>query len=273
MPPLKKGGDKLSKMGILDTESGEKQRFHPTTNPTNNIMKKTLTTLSAGLLMASAAHAATVIQILDVAAIGTYTNADAQVVTTSVTYDGATFDIVHILGVTGNVSNSNPVIHITAAGYGVGSDLAGNSDATIDAQHGDGVSFFNLAITNFNAGATSYTVGDFTGLRFVSFAGHNDANGNDNARISYIEFNGTDAAGLNISGGTGGQDRDLTALTNYNSTATGLYLDSANTNTKNRWGIASVKVAFDAPDVIPEPSSTALLLCGIGALALLRRRK
>lgn len=247
------------------------------TNLEKNIMKKTLITLSAGLLMASATQAAITLVDLDIAASGNYTNAEAQVVSTAVTYDGATFNIDYTLGATAN--NTDPATVVATSNgnvYGVFSDTDIPSHATtLEGNDAEGISFLNLSISNFNANASSYVIGDFTNLRFRTFTAGADGNAQDGAFISFTSFaDAIDAGGtrsqqtMNANGGTA---RDLTTKGNYSAAADDLFLIVDTAGSKNRFNIGGLAVSFDAPDIVPEPSSTALL--GLGGLALIMRRR
>ncbi len=236
-------------------------------------MKKTLIRLGSSLLITGAAQSATTLVDLDFAAASTYTNADAQVVTTTVTI-GATgsFDIHYTLGSTAN--NTDPLtVAVVSNGstYGVTSDTdIAAHNLTAEANDNEGYSFLNLNFDNFVAGDSGLTAGDITNLRWRTFTATADGNNQDGVNISYNGFNAVTTSSQNLSN-LGGSVRDLTALANYSENGANLYIIGDNNNSSNRWGIGALQVSFDNPTVIPEPSSTALL--GLGGLAMILRRR
>lgn len=260
--------------------------FYPKPRKINN-MKKTLTSLSTGLLIAGAAQAATITQLLSGPTVnGNQVN--GVVATTNVTdASGATFDIIFNLDSIGNGANDPVPRFNTATGsYAVdtSTDANNNHGNTIDGDDGEGLSFTNLAITNFNANGSGFTLADFTDLTFSSLAFGSSGNAQDGVNISFTDFpthptglGGTTSVALltadnqNLSGIASGTTYDLTALSTYTAPATDLFLRTDNQNTGNRWSVDSLTVTYTSP--VPEPSSSALLLGGLGLLALQRRRK
>ncbi|MEP2775917.1 MAG: PEP-CTERM sorting domain-containing protein [Luteolibacter sp.] len=237
-------------------------------------MKKTLTTLSAGLLMAGAAHAATT--ALNLAAAGNYsasgttttteTISTAVTVSTSVTI-GTTgsFDIVYTLGSTGG---ANSFVNSTGSQYGVGSDTDISAHySTLEGSDAEGISFTGLTVTNFVAGDSGLTVGDITDLTFTTVSFNNVNNAQDGVNISFTSFGDAGAFNQNLSATGTPYTHDLTAQGNYSAPATSLFLENDNAFGSNRWAIEGLEVFYN----IPEPSSTALV--GLGFAGLLLRRK
>lgn len=221
--------------------------------------------------MASAGQAAVV--NLDFAAAGNYsatgvstvvTVSTSTTVLTSQTFNTATFDISYTLGVTGG---TNPFVQSNGSIYGVGSDTDNvNHYLTMEGDGNEGISFTDLKIVNFVANSSGLTIADITDLKFTQFSVNNAGNGSDDINIGYTGFTNTD--NVNLRSGDLDQTIDLEGLANYPGAPTGLYLIGSNNNSNNRWGVTGVEVAY----TIPEPSSAAILLGGLGMLALRRRR-
>ena len=211
---------------------------------------------------------------LDFAAAGNYsatgtstvvTVSTATTVSTSQTFNTATFDISYVLGVTGG---TNSFVQSNGSVYGVGSDIDNNSHyLTLEGDDNEGISFTDLKVENFVANSSGLTIGDISDLKFTKFSVNNAGNGSDDINIGYTSFTNTD--NVNLRNGDLDQTVNLENQTNYPGTPTGLYLIGSNNNSNNRWGVTGLEVTY----TIPEPSSSALLVGGIGVLALLRRRK
>lgn len=232
-------------------------------------MTKIFTTLSAGLLMTGLSQALVV--DLELAALGNYTNASATVVTTTVVI-GTTgsFDISYTVGSMAN--GANPFVRSTGSQYGVGSDTDITQHyATLEGNDGEGISFTSLSMDNFVEGDSGYVIGDFADLTLKSISFNNVANNQDGVNISFTSFGDAGAANQNLNAtSTGGTPYtlDLTALANFSEPETSVFLENDNTASSNRWAIEGIEIFYN----IPEPSSSAILLGGLGMLTLLRRR-
>ncbi|MGJ8644271.1 MAG: PEP-CTERM sorting domain-containing protein [Luteolibacter sp.] len=235
-------------------------------------MKKTLTTLSTGLLLTGAANAASLL----LPDAGQY-NGGETVVTSLVGTDGATFDVTYTLGVTANAHltdpGANPVFINstgTIVGVGGGNDIV-NHINTLEGNDNEGLSFTTLTLSNFVAG-TLYTEAEYTNsLSFEGFSVASAGNANDGVNISYGAFGvTTDNENLN-NNGAGAEFIPLAGRTEFvtaGSSASNLFLIVDSGQSNNRWSVSGLEVSF-----VPEPSSSAMLLGGLGMLALIRRRK
>jgi hypothetical protein len=210
------------------------------------MMKKrwigTMTAL-AGVLLAGNAQAAVIETNLGVVAAGDYYN--ENVITNSLDYNGATFDIYYTLGSIANGSNS--FVNSTGTQIGVGSDTDNNKHySTIEGDDGEGISFTSLVLTNFVAGGSGLVLEDFTDLQFVSFAVNNAGNGSDGASISFTDF---DVSAVNKSFNSGDLDQviTLTDVANYPVApdfANNLYLKNSGTAGNNRWAITGIVITY-----------------------------
>ncbi|MGJ8723360.1 MAG: PEP-CTERM sorting domain-containing protein [Roseibacillus sp.] len=243
-------------------------------------MTKVFTTLSAGVLLVGTSHAATV--NLDLPAAGNYsatgTTSTTETISTAVTASttvtiGTTgsFDILYTLG---SIGGANSFVNSTGTQLGVGSDTdISNHYSTLEANDNEGISLVGLSVNNFVAGDSGFVASDITDLRFTGASFGNAGNASDAVLISFTDFGTATAAPVpNINDGAAGTKVvDLAALTNYPvspALATDLYLETSGANFRNRWDVRQIQVAY----TIPEPSSFALLLGGLGTLVLRRRR-
>ncbi|MGJ8674248.1 PEP-CTERM sorting domain-containing protein [Rubritalea sp.] len=223
-------------------------------------MKKTLYTLSAGLILAGAAQAATL--QLDFAAAAQ--NADGTVVSTSASFLGATFDVSYTLSSVAN--GANPFVGSTGAAYGVGSDTDISAHYnTLEGNDGEAITFSNLTFTNFQANGSGFTIADFSDLTFSSFSIGAGGNNNDGANVTF----GGSTTNQNLnSGNIGTGTFALTGFGSGSGDSLTLAVDSGQSN--NRWNVNGLEVSYTTA-AVPEPSSTALL--GLGGLALILRRR
>ena len=224
------------------------------------MMKTLLSTLAAGVLLAGAGQAATVVLNLP----GNGSHASGTTFSTSSSYGGATFDIRYTLNAFATIGTPAPFIGSDGTIFGVGSfddgSIAGQL-VSIDGDDGEQLSMTNLSITNFNAGSSGLVVGDLK-LSFNTLDIANGTAANDGITLSFTAFGDT----------TVGVDQpttiNLTALSNFSSTATSLYLQPDNAASNNRWSISGITAS-----VTPEPSSTTLFGLGLVGVLLRRRRR
>ena len=230
-------------------------------------MKNTLYTLAFCSLTVGASQAA--VFVLDLPP-NTANIASGSSFTTSATLSGATFDISYTLNAVATDTTITPFIRSDGSHFGVGSTPDGTNPGqqrSIDAGDGEKVSITNLSITNFNAGTSGLTQGDFS----ISFEDVGILNGNstqDGVNLSFIGFGNTTANVTRPGNGATPALIDLTALTNYDPASTALYLEPDNANGSNRWSINAISVDVTA---VPEPSTFAML--GLGGLGLILRRR
>ena len=251
------------------------------------IMKNKLLSMIACLLFAGSAQAVAGTVTVDLAlpADGNYPAGSFPVVSTGQRFGGATFDVVYTLSAASNDTGAR--VGVIGGVVGVGSDndinpnhfntLEGDGSAGANGSTagGEGLSITGLSIANFQANDSGLTVEDITGLQFEGLTLGAVANVQDGANISFTGF-GTSTANVNLnSGSTGGSPYTipLTALSNFSSTATGLYIQPDNTASSNRWNVSGLSVTFDIPaeaDVInPEQGLRADWMRGAwGALWL-----
>lgn len=222
-------------------------------------MKKTLYTLSAGLILAGAAQAATI--QLNIAAAGTYLDTANTTVSTAASLGSATFDIEYTLGA--GASGTNPFVSSSGSAYGVGSDSDISAHYnTLEGNDGEVITFSNLQFTNFQANGSGYTLADLSNLTFSSFTVGAASNANDGVNITF--GGATTNQNLN-SANIIANGSDTFALSGTGASLS-LAVDSGQSN--NRWSVTGLEVSYTA---VPEPSSTALL--GLGGLALILRRR
>jgi hypothetical protein len=242
------------------------------------IPNKTLTTsalLLSAMAVSSSLHAAII--DLDIAPAGDYFVGDEQVVTTAVSFGGATFNINYTLTAyapdvldedgTTEISD-NPYVRSSGTGYGIGSDSDTSQESTLDGARGEGIGFYNLSITDFVGGTGSDAVqdiSDITELSFYSFTATADGHARDAATISFTGFGVDPTAAQNLS-----SDADTARIvnikSNWSAEADAMYLTVGNANSKNRWSVSGLAVT-----IIPEPNSYALL-AGL-SFVMLRRRQ
>ncbi|MGJ8634090.1 MAG: PEP-CTERM sorting domain-containing protein [Luteolibacter sp.] len=224
-------------------------------------MKKTLHTLGALILVAGTAHATVI--ALDLPTAGTYAN--SSVFTTSASHAGTTFDVEYTLvasttsttvTLNANSINSNGTI------FGVATSGDGNANAqrSIDEGNEEQLSISGLSITNFDPGTSGLVIGDLD-ISFDSITFTNATSPNDGVAISFTGF------GTSVENEDSPSVVDLTALGNFSSTSDSLFLESDSAVTTNRWSVSGISV-----NVIPEPSTSMLLIGAIGLLASRRRR-
>ena len=235
-------------------------------------MYETQLSLSACLLMASFAPAASIVS-LNLPGAGNY--ASPTVVTTSQSVGAATFDISYTVAAVSN--DTGAVVGVSGSSIGVGSDNDvnpqhfntlegdGSGGANESTAGGEGLSFTNLSITNFQSNGSGITVGDISDLQFHGLTVGAAANAQDGATISFTGF-GTSTTDVNLSGVSAGYTIPLTGLSNFSSTATGLYVQPDNGSSRNRWNVTGLSVSY-----VPEPSAAALL--GLGVVGLIGHRR
>lgn len=225
-------------------------------------MKKTLHTLGALILVAGTAHATVI--ALDLPIAGTYAN--SSVFTTSASHAGTTFDVEYTLvasttsttvTLNANSINSNGTIFGVATS---GEITNNNAQRSIDEGNGEQLSISGLSITNFDPGTSGLVIGDLD-ISFDSITFTNATSGNDGVAISFTGF------GTSVENETQPTTVDLTALGNFSSTSDSLFLEPDSASTSNRWSVSGISV-----NVIPEPSTSMLLIGAIGLLASRRRR-
>lgn len=210
-------------------------------------MKKHLYILAMVAFLAGVVQADTVVTNLNIAAAGSYY--PGTVVLTSQSYNGATFDIAYTLEAAG--SGTNPYIYSDGSAMGVGSD-SDAQDTTMDGDTGDGMSFTGLSITNFNANGSGVEIGDITDLRFTVLSLIYVGNARDGITVSFTDYSTSSVNYALDSTGTGGisgdtpYPLDLTALANYDATATGLYIENDSANGSDRWSVNGIGVSYSA---------------------------
>lgn len=205
-------------------------------------------TLGLFLLMAGVAQA--VVVDLDLTAAGDYSS--PTVVTTSTSFNSATFDINYTIGAI--AGGPNPFVSSTGAQVGVGFDGDANEmhHITLEGNDDEGLSFTNLAISNFNANGSGLTESDFDDLTFTGLTLNNVGNGNDGANVSFSGF-GVSTANVGLSGLPTGEvphTIDLTGLSNFGSPETGLYIEPNSNQSNNRWAVVGLQVEHS---IEPEP--------------------
>ncbi len=232
-------------------------------------MKKLLGLLSIGLLLAVDTVQAGV--ILDLPTMGVEHHGET-VVTTSQEYLGATFDIAYTLEAI--ATSNNPFAYSNGSMMGVGSDGdAPTHYTTIEGNDGEGLSFTSLSIINFNANGSGVEIGDITDLRFAALHLNNVGNTQDGITVSFTDYSVNsenytlDPAGTGGINGADSYGLDLTALGNYDFSATGLYIETDNASSANRWGVTGLEVMY----AIPEPSTLGLIAVSGFGLLFLRR--
>ncbi|MGJ8654826.1 MAG: PEP-CTERM sorting domain-containing protein [Akkermansiaceae bacterium] len=268
-------------------------------------MKKTLTILSAGLMMTGAAQAVTTlidfnnlnnadVNTLDVGGVTTDLTVVRSTVTVSgadqyhfaVSYMGADFD--------GDTVNDTLTFNFVATGMSgntvsSGFTVGGNQESTTGSVALDGAaaslgttaSTFHVGATNMNAGETliftidslvvSGTTGpDVYGATFTGFDRVllDQTSGTGNSHLGIVG-SGTDLLSTQF-----GTNKTYNVGTYSQIGAQPLYISSdAAINDSTRpfnWGVGQLDFGVTV-DVVPEPSSTALL--GLGFVGLLIRRK
>lgn len=206
-------------------------------------------TLGVFLLMAGVAQA--VVVDLDLPAAGDYSS--PTVVTTSTSFNSATFDIVYTIGA--NATGANPFAHSTGTQIGVGSNAdISNHYSTLEGNDGEGLSFTSLSIASFNANGSGLTLSDFDDLTFSGLTLNNVGNNQDGVDISFTGY-GVGPANLGLSGVPTGVPNtfDLTGLSNFGSPETNLYIEPDNTASSNRWAVVGLQVEHSLEPVQPPP--------------------
>jgi len=236
----------------------------------NNPMSKRLAVIgmaSLGLITTSSA----VTVSLDLPSAGNH--ASGTVFSTSVsTTDGASFNINYTLGATAN--NADAFVISDGTNLGVGTPTGNTTAATLGGNGfnggGNGLSFTSLTISNFMAGSVVLTTNDISNLQFdtltLSGAGNDFRDG---GLFSFGSFDDNDN-GTNLENATDPFNIDLSTLATQpvGGLATGLFVEPDSGQNQNVWSVSGLTVSFD---VVPEPSTTALL--GLGGLALILRRR
>lgn len=255
-------------------------------------MKKKLTLIGAASLgMAAVSGAATT--VLNLPATENNTTPSLTASTPVVTADGATFDISYTVTAVSSVgslagADGDEVTYVTTNGTNIGigavdpntSLTAGtlNTLPQIDANAnngGNGLAFTNLTISNFMAGSVVQSVGDISNLQFDTLSVADAGDFRDRIFISWVDFdqnaNNTNNGGLQgLVDGSGNYTFDLSALaTQPAGLASEMYIEPSSGHANNELSISGLSVSYD---LVPEPSSVALLGLG-GVAALLRRRK
>ncbi|WP_372808149.1 PEP-CTERM sorting domain-containing protein [Pontiella sp.] len=230
-------------------------------------MKKVRCLLGSCLLAAGAAQAAVI--DLDLPAAGAYSN--ATVILTSQSYNGATFAIAYTVDATAGVETTSDVAaYSTGSQLGVKSVADGATDGhwvTLEGEDDERLSFTSLSIVNFEAGTSGLAIDDIVNLRFIGLSLNNTGNQRDGINVSFAAFE-TDTANINLSSVGTETTIDLTALSNYNSPETALYIENDSASSSDRWAVTGLQVAY----TIPEPATLGLVVASAGGLLVIRRR-
>lgn len=261
-------------------------------------MKKTLTTLSAGLMMAGVSHGASIAftnfstEIADVATNGLLADGAATDLTLSgaasgndflysVSYSGAsydgdatndtlTFDILVEAWSGGTISSTTAGANGTGNDYNDGVATIGTTDELV-----------TLSANGFSVNGNTMGIGQslqFTvqNLVVTTSSGSYTAALTGFTGIQLIETGNSFGHQTILGEGTGLQGVAWNAPHDHDFTSTGpgtLYVSSGSTpagSNPQRWRMDNLDFGIDV-DPIPEPSSTALL--GLGGLALILRRR
>ena len=227
-------------------------------------MNKTcLATFTTCLIATGFSQGATVVP-LDLPGNGVHVS--GTTFTTSQTASGATFDISYTLNAFATDVSVAPFISSNGTIFGVGSVPDGNTagqQLSVDGNDGEQLSVVGLSITNFNAGTSGLTESDIINLQFTDLSIFNGTANNDGITISYDSFGGTTESVTQPSAISLADDLELEGP------STALFLEPDNAASNNRWSVNGLTVSYD---VIPEPSSSAMLLGSCALLMLLRRR-
>ncbi|MDF7799544.1 hypothetical protein P4C99_08710 [Pontiellaceae bacterium B1224] len=225
-------------------------------------MKKIISIISMGLLVAGAAQADVV--ILDLPAGGNHVSG-STFTTTNVSYNGATFDIEYTLNAFATSNSPAPFVRSNGGTYfGVGSASDPNvgNQESLDGDDGEQLSITGLLITNFNAGTSGLTEGDLS----IAFESLDIANGTANPDGITVSFTGFGTSTTII---TKPVTIDLPSLGNFSSASTAMYIEPDTTASNNRWSVSGISVS-----VIPEPATLGLIaLFGFGTLFIRRIMK
>lgn len=278
---------------------GNHPRFQHNQNLENHKMKKTLTNLTAGLLMAGAAQAATTVTFTDLGASLT----DAA---NTLTADGS-----GSAAVTGASNGANPdfLYSVAYTGFDFDGDMTNDTfsfDVRVSSRDGGTVVQNGLGMSSAVIGSTVFDTiildSADAGSPDMWVPGAADSNrfGANETLVFTIEnvaFSGnTSPLAANFLGFSGallterGGDThsfvmgEGTGLNGYSfdgvsqeaiiagSAVQTLNISSFSFGGSGNFGVNNVDFGFEV-DVVPEPSSSAMLLGGIGVLTLLRRRK
>ena len=226
-----------------------------------SLKQKLLIQFVACFLLAANAPASAETFTTDLAlpANGNYEADSFPRVSTSQSFDGATFEIVYTLSAVSNDTGAS--VGVSGDNVGVGSDndinpnhfttIEGNGSAGANGSNagGEGLSFTDLAIANFQANGSGLTVADITNLQFNTLTVGAVTHRFDGIHISTTGFD--DATPSNQ--GLGDQisispfEIPLTTLANFSAPATNLFLEPDNTASNNRWSVNGVSVTFEIP--------------------------
>ncbi|MDF7799543.1 Ig-like domain-containing protein [Pontiellaceae bacterium B1224] len=204
-------------------------------------------TALAGMLLAGTAQAVEFNFDLNLPEYGTYSNATE--VATSLTYEGATFDVVYTIDSVANGSNSFVSVNTIGTLFGIGSDSdIATHYGTLEGNDGEGFSLTNLTIRNFADNGSGHELGDFTGLTFSGLSYGAAGNAQDGAFISFDGWT-TNRAQQNLNGAEAGAGEviSVTGLANYVAPATNLYLIVDSVSSKNRFSIGGIQIGLDVP--------------------------
>lgn len=194
---------------------------------------------------------------LDLPAAGTYT--PSTTVTTSLSSGGATFDVEYT--VTASATGANPFVSSNGTLIGVGSDAdIIQHYNTLEGDDNEVLSFSALTFTNFDPGTSGLTAADFTNTSFSGMTFGSAENNQDGVDVTIggtpVNYNLSDTSTL-----------DITSLSNYTDPTTAFSITNDNDFGTNRWSVNGLAVNID---IVPEPTSSALL--GLGAFGLLVHR-
>ena len=230
---------------------------------------KTLSVCCFSVCVASLANADLV--ILDLPTAGASPSGSSFA--TSVNHSsGAMFDVSYTLfAAATDESTVDAFINSTgpAGLFGVGSvnDPNAGNQRSIDADDGEMLTISGFTISEFNANGSGLSASDFN-VSFNELSITAGTANNDAADISFTAF-GTGATNFDPV-----TIVDLTALSDFSTTATDLFVENGtNNNANNRWSIDGISVDIVANTAsIPEPSTATLLVAGMIGLVARRRR-